>query len=96
MQLQTEQLKRSASMGKFKDFHYLLILINVFLRTSQFGVVSNSNVVKIMNVEADKSNKEVYQNSDAKNIIRAFSWNNAKPNSFYVVGYDSYSKHITF
>lgn len=49
-----------------------------------------------MNVEDDKSNKEVYQNSDAKNIIRAFSWNNAKPNSFYVVGYDSYSKHITF
>ena len=49
-----------------------------------------------MNVEEDKSTKEVYKNSDAKNFIRAFSWNNAKPNSFYVVGCEFFSKHISF
>lgn len=59
-------------------------------------MVSNSNVVKIMNVVNDKCTKEVYENSDAENFIRGFSWNNAKPNSFYVVGYDFYSNHISF
>jgi len=66
-----------------------------FNGNNRFGVITDTSIAKIYDIDASGALNLVHENSDAPALLHSFTWDIKDPNVYYIVGQEKFAKKVT-